>query len=85
MCLKPGELLRAVDRCMGFRKGEHPRQIAMLRVVSVRLERLHSITQADVIREGFPKMSPEEFIAFFRKHMKCAPDEQVTRIEFEYV
>lgn len=51
--LKPGTVLRAVDKCMGFRKGEHPRELAIIRVVSVRREPLSAITDDDVVREGF--------------------------------
>ena len=83
VCLKPGDLLRAVDKCMGFKKGEHPRQIAILRVKHVRIEQLNDITPNEVRREGFPEMTCTEFIAFFCKHMKCKPDALLTRIEFE--
>jgi hypothetical protein len=85
MKLKPGDMLQAVDRCMGFKNGQHPRKIAVLRVIEVRREHLNEITPAEVEREGFGKLYVTEFIAFFCKHMKCKPDAWVTRIEFEYV
>lgn len=83
--LKPGDLIRAVDRCMGFKKGEHPVELAILRVKSTRLERLDAITQPECVLEGFPEMTPAEFVAMFCKMNKCQPDRLVRRIEFEYV
>ena len=43
--LKPGSLLLAVDRCMGFQRGESPTPLAVLRVTGVRRERLYSIEE----------------------------------------
>jgi hypothetical protein len=84
MRLKPGQILRAVNKCMGFRKDEHPIQLAMIRIISVRREPLNAITQQEVMNEGFFFSAPEDFIAFFCKNMKCAPETEVTHIEFEY-
>jgi hypothetical protein len=39
----------------------------------------------EVQREGFPEMSPAEFVAMFCVNMKCKPDALVTRVEFKYV
>lgn len=40
----------------------------------------------EVIREGFPELSPEQFVDFFcRTHKGCTLDTTVTRIEFKYV
>ena len=39
----------------------------------------------EVIREGFPGMTPTEFVAFFCKAMKCTPGTLVHRMEYEYV
>lgn len=84
--LKPGTLLRAVVKCMGLRKGERVQPLALLYVVSVRRERLDTITPDDVDAEGFPDMTPAEFVAMFcRSHKGCRPDSTVTRIEFRYV
>ena len=80
--LRPGDELLAVSKCMGFRKGEKPDVYGVVRVVSVRRERLDAITPDDVKREGFPQMTPAEFVAMFCRHMGCEPDAEVTRIEF---
>lgn len=83
--LQPGDYIQAVDRCMGFKKGEHPVKLKVLRVLSTRWEALNAITQEDCRREGFPHLSPAEFVAMFCKMNRCPPDQWVNRIEFEYV
>ena len=80
-----GDRLRAVEKAMGLKKGEHPVQLGIIEVVTVRLERLDRITGAEVDREGFPSRTAEWFVAFFCKHMKCTPDTVVTRIEFRRI
>ena len=55
----------------------------LIRVKRVRRERLDKITKADVVAEGFPDMSPAEFVAFFVKANKCRPETIVTVIDFE--
>jgi hypothetical protein len=82
--LKPKTPLRAVVKCMGLKPGETVEPLALITVKSVRLERLDAITPEDVVREGFPGMTPAEFVAMFCKHMKCEPSREVTRIEFGY-
>jgi len=83
--LKVGDLVQAVDRCMGFKKGEHPRKLKVIRVLDIRRERLDAITQADCVREGFPEMTPAAFIEMFCRMNKCKSDQWVNRVEFEYV
>lgn len=84
--LKRGDLIRAVEKCQGLKKGETVKPLAVLRVVSVGYEPLWRITMIDIIREGFPKLYKEEFISMFCKsHKGCTRDTNVTRIEFEYV
>lgn len=86
--LKPGTTLRAVEKAMGFRKGEHPVKLGPIRVVSVRRERLDAIDQEDCAREGFPELSPGGFVEMFCLHgraKKVRPETIVTRIEFEYL
>lgn len=83
--LKPGTLIRAVVKCMGLRKGEAMQPLAVLRVVDVRRERLDDIDNADVVREGFPEMTPFDFVLMFAKSHDCDIRDYVTRIEFRYV
>lgn len=84
--LKPGTLLQAVEKGQGLKKGERVRKLAVIRVVDIRRERLDAITGEDVVREGFPKLSPRSFVLMFcDTHRKCMSITPVTRIEFEYV
>jgi hypothetical protein len=83
--LKPGDVVWAVEKAQGLKKGEKINRLCKLRIVSVRRERIDEITQEDCVREGFPDMFAEDFIHFFCKAMDIVRWEEVTRIEFEYV
>lgn len=94
--LKPGTLLQAVEKSQGLGKGGKVRKLGVIRVVSVRQEKLLRICdqtstnarlygRKECIFEGFPHLSPEEFLQMFCKHMGSAPGDVVTRIEFEHV
>lgn len=83
--LKPGQILNACEKCQGIKAGERIVVICQIRVVSTRWEPLSAITQEDVALEGFPEMSPVDFIRFFADANKCSADELVNRIEFEYL
>jgi len=83
--LKRGDELNAVNRTMGFKKGEHPIQLAKIRVTDVRREPLNAITWNDCHHEGFPEMTPKEFVEFFSRERRIFPTDLITRIEFEYV
>lgn len=81
--LQTGDVLMACRKCMGLKPGETIVRLGEITVLSVRREPLDAITLDDVRREGFPGMTPEQFIAFFCKgHAGCRPDSIVTRIEF---
>lgn len=72
--LRPGGHLQLCRKVMGRRRGEPLDRIALVEVISVRRERLDAITPADVAAEGFPGMTPAEFVAFFcRTHRRCEP------------
>lgn len=89
--LKPGERLQAVEKCMGLKLGEKMKKLGTVRVLTVRREPLREMTDNPIygiqecIREGFPNLSPAEFVAMFCKtHKDCRPETRVTRIEYEY-
>ena len=82
--LKRGTVLRGVRKAMGLKPGEKVEDLALIRVVSVRTERLDEITTEDVAREGYPGRTPAWFVEHFCAAMRCFPRVQVTRIEFEY-
>lgn len=80
--LKPGTRLTL---CRRLRVSPIVR-IADVEVIDVRRERLDQITADDVCREGFPGMSPTEFIdTFFVKAQNMRPTDEVTRIEWRYL
>lgn len=84
--LKPGDRLTLCRKVMGLKKGESPVRVAEVEVVAVSLERLDSITAAEVVVEGFPGMSPEEFVRrFFVEAQGIPADQMVTRIEWKYL
>lgn len=83
--LKAGTILNACEKCQGLKAGEKVKVICQIRVKLVRHQPLNWITIEDCKREGFPEMSPAEFVDFFCKHNKCGPHTLVNRIEFEYV
>ncbi len=97
--LKPGDLLRAVVKCQGLKKGEHITALGVLRVEEVRIEPLRALLDdvgygiAETRREGFGGTplyaSPSAFVEFFQNthQAKTRPtlDSPVTRIAFSYV
>lgn len=84
--LKVGTCLQPVRKCQGLKKGE---KVVMLgyaiEVIKITKEPLCQITQDDVILEGFPEMTPKQFIEMYCKANKCKPETMVTRIEFHYL
>lgn len=80
--LKPGTTLRAVKQRMGLKKGEKVQGLGLIEVVNVSNEPLDHISHRDVIREGFPGWTPEQFVEFFCKTSRCKPWVHVRRIEF---
>lgn len=89
--LKPGDLLCAVEKSQGIKKGGLVR-LGVIRVVFAQTERLGAMGPnsnlhgwLETEKEGFQYTPPEDFIAMFCKHMGGDEDQLVTRIEFEYV
>ncbi len=94
--LKQGEVMNAVVKCQGLKKGEKIEKLATIRVTDVHREFLDRLTAdldygfAETTREGFPDGDPyhwpSAFVEFFcASHKGCKPDSLVTRIEFEYI
>ena len=90
--LKPGDLIEAVEKSRGLKKGERVRALGVLKVVSVRFEPLSKLVtdaryaEDELPREGFPCWSRDDFIAMFlRVNALKSTAVTVTRIEFEYV
>lgn len=87
--VQPGELLRAIEKGQGLKKGEKVVPLAIVQIVDARVERLDRMLTdreyglAEVRREGFPDWTPEQFVEFFCEgHTGCFPERDVTRLEF---
>lgn len=83
--LKPGDVVRGVEKAMGLKPGEKIKPLGMIRIVATRQEPLNAITMDDVTREGFPGWTPEQFVKMLQEHYDCEPDATVNRIQYEYV
>lgn len=72
--LRPGQLLCAVEKGMGLKKGETVTRIGIVRVVSITKEPLTKLIYdqeyglEEVRREGFHHMTPLEFVDMFCQH-----------------
>jgi len=80
--LKAGDVVMAVEKGMGLKRGEKVKRLYPIEVVSVRKEPLINITDEDIKREGFPDMSGQPVIEMFCKSHKCDCGVDVNRIEF---
>lgn len=90
--LKVGDRLQGCRKCMGRKPGEPLVKLGVVEVVSVRREKLRVMTDnlnygfAECKREGFPNMTPRQFVEFFcASHKGCTRNTVITRIEFKYV
>ncbi len=81
--LKVGERVAAILE-RNYRKKGRPRRMGIVTAVSVRRERLDAIQTEDCVAEGFPEMTPAEFVTMFCKARHCHPSTIVTRIKFAF-
>ncbi len=89
--------LKAGQRVKAVKKGEKVEVLAIIEIVSNEPEPLSEIIYApyrdgdensnvgECDREGFPHMTPIEFVRMFRQHMGAGFKQIVNRIEFKYV
>lgn len=86
--LKPGQGLMGCEKCQGIKPGEKIVRLGQIIVMSAWSERLDKMItdqkygQSEVIREGFPDLTPAEFVAMFCQFNKCDPTQLITRIAF---
>ncbi len=88
--LRTGERLTLCRKVMGRRRADgHVEplvRIVDVEVVEVGLERFDAIAPDEVAAEGFPEMTPAEFVEFFcGSHRGCTPDSTITRIKWRYL
>jgi hypothetical protein len=88
---KVGDRLQFVEKGQGLKRGEKAVKICVVELTSVRRERLHDMTLRpvygleEVKREGFPDLTPSQFVGMFCEHNNCKPSQEVTRMEFKYI
>lgn len=83
--LKAGDRVTLVRKAMGLRKGQRAERIVDVEIIDARRQPLQLVTQADVVAEGFPDWTREQFIDFFCRTMGGTPDQDLNRIEWRYV
>ena len=85
--LKPGELFWACEKCQGLGKGGKINRLSLARCISNTPEPVDQIKDRpdDVAKEGFPDMTPSQFVVMFCRHMKCEAGRIIQRIEYEYL
>ena len=88
--LRAGDVLCAVEKGQGLGKGGKVKRLGLIRVIDARREPLEMLMFNwapyginEVKREGFPHLTPGEFVSFFcQSHKGCKPETVITRIEF---
>ena len=86
-----GDVVRGCRKCRGLKKGEWIEVLGHHRFINLRWEPLCRMIDdpeygaEEVIREGFPEMTPAEFVDFFCKTMKCKPSTIIHRMEYEHI
>jgi hypothetical protein len=81
--LKPGDIVNAIEKCQGLKKGEKQVFLYPIQIISNRPEVLRTITQEECAREGFPDLTPVQFVEMFCGANGCSPAEEINRIEFK--
>ncbi len=88
---KVGDVVMAIEKGQGLKKGQHPVKIGPIRFTKVHREPLNTMTKnpaygmIEAKREGFPHLTGRGFVKMFCKHNRCTPRRKIGRIEFEYL
>ena len=83
--LRVGDRVTLCRKVMGRAKGEPLVRICNVEIVGVRRERLDAVTADELVLEGFPSWTVDEFVSMFTRAMKCERLTVVTRIEWRYL
>lgn len=83
--LQPGEMLQAIEQGQGLPKGAKVVKMGRIRVTDTRWEPINAITPEDCATEGFPELTPAEFVAMYCKANKVTPETACNRIVFEHL
>ena len=86
-----GDVVNGCEKCQGLKKGEHIVRIGQHTWINLRWEPLRRMIddieygQREVIREGFPNMTPQQFVEMYCNENKCIPETVIHRMEFTYL
>lgn len=86
-----GQEVTAVEKGQGIPKGGHVVKIGPIRFLVVRFELLsRMITEPEygawkVVAEGFPQMTPAEFVDMYCRANACKPERVITHIEIKHL
>ena len=89
--LKIGDIIQAVEKCQGIPKGGHIKKIGKIIILETRWEPIFQMIhvpqygESEVILEGFPQMTPKEFVEMYCNHNKVKQWERCNRIRFDHV
>lgn len=90
--IRNGMEINAILKGQGLKAGEKVTVLGKFVVVSNQWEALNLLTKdrdygfSEIVREGFPEMTPDQFVQFFcATHKGCKPSTLVHRIEFRKV
>lgn len=84
-----GQEVMAIEKGQGIPRGGHVVKIGLIRFLLVRFEPLRRMIDEPeygrwkVVAEGFPLMTPAEFVEMYCRANKCDPERIITHIEFE--
>lgn len=83
--LEPGDIVIAVEKAQGLKKGEKVIKITPIRI-KYKIETIvMDVSPENCIKEGFPELTTSDFIGMFCKLNKCRPFDSVNRFGFEYL
>jgi hypothetical protein len=89
--LRPGDLVCAIEQGQGLKKGERVKRMVVIQVIDAYPQRLRTLLdhpdygEIEAIKEGFPSLSPAQFVERFCLHNRVTPETMVNRVEFEFV
>lgn len=81
--LAPGDVIAAVEKAQGLKRGEQIKRIRPIRVLSVSEEPIQNITLCELRLEGIGGYTPAQFVEMYCEANKCEPDDLCRRIEFD--
>ncbi len=85
------DIVNGCEKCQGLKKGERVVKMGQHYWINLRWEPLRRMIddldygRKEVVLEGFPDLTPHEFVKMYCEHNKCEPETVVHRMEFAYL